>query len=408
MRILYNIVIYTYTGIIHLVALFNNKASLWVKGRKEWYKKLDEAISPGTGIVWVHCASLGEFEQGRPVIESIKARNPETRIVLTFFSPSGYEIRKNYPLADYTCYLPADTPSNARKFVKRLNPEYVIFIKYEYWNNYISELYKKEIPTYLVSAIFRKKQIFFRWYAKFFRNLLKKFTHVFVQNSESSELLKGIGLSEVTLAGDTRFDRVLQIAAAAKDLPIIEKFRGNEKLFLAGSSWKTDEEIIARYINKYPLTMKWLFAPHEVDRPNIDRLEKMFNGSAVRYSEIEKGSGEKRVLILDNIGMLSSVYRYAYVAAIGGGFGKGIHNILEPASWGIPVVFGPNHENFNEAKDLIAGGGARTFSNYPEFEQCINHWVSDEQMYKADASTARTYVIRNAGATKIITERILQ
>jgi 3-deoxy-D-manno-octulosonic-acid transferase len=408
MRILYNIVIFTYTSIIYIASLFSHKAFLWVEGRRNWYNKLVEAIQPGSKVVWVHCASLGEFEQGRPVIEKIKSEEPEVKILLTFFSPSGYEIRKTYSLADYICYLPADSPRNARRFVEKMKPAYVIFIKYEFWYNYISNLCRNKIPVYLVSGIFRKKQLFFRWYGAFFRKLLKMFTHIFVQNTESFELLKGIGLSSVTLAGDTRFDRVRQIAAVAKDLPLIERFRGNEKLFLAGSSWRADEEIIAQYINSDPNRMKWIFAPHEIDNANIERLEKLFRIKTIRYSGLDWDSGDSRILIIDNIGMLSSVYRYSFIAAIGGGFGKGIHNILEAASWSIPVVFGPNYHKFREATELINDGGAKIFSNYSEFENIINKWISDDNQYKNDASSAGKYVINNTGATEIIIEKIRQ
>jgi 3-deoxy-D-manno-octulosonic-acid transferase len=407
MRILYNIVIFTYTGIIYIASLFNHKALLWVRGRHNWYSNIIEAIKPGSKIIWIHCASLGEFEQGRPVIEEIKSKEPDVKILLTFFSPSGYEIRKNCPLADYICYLPSDTPGNARRFVTAVNPSYVIFIKYEFWYNYISNLHKNNIPVYLVSGIFRKKQLFFRWYGSFFRKLLKMFTHIFVQNQESLEKLLNIGLTSVTLAGDTRFDRVSQIAEAAKDLPLIKKFRGDEKIFLAGSSWRSDEEIIAQYINSDPGRMKWIFAPHEIDNTNIERLERLIKIKTVRYSEIESSKGDIRVLIIDNIGMLSSVYRYAYVAAIGGGFGKGIHNILEAASWGIPVLFGPNYQRFSEAVELIKEGGARTFTNYIEFENIINGWLSDSNQYNKDASSAGKYVLKNTGATDRIIEKII-
>ena len=250
--------------------------------------------------------------------------------------------------------------------------------------------------------------MFFRWYGTFFRKLLKMFTHIFVQNTESFELLNSIGITSVTLAGDTRFDRVRQITSSAKDLQLIEKFRGNEKIFLAGSSWKPDEEIIANYINKDPGKMKWIFAPHEIDNANIERLEKLFTIKTVRYSRIKDDSRDSRVLIIDNIGMLSSIYRYAYIAAIGGGFGKGIHNILEAASWSIPVAFGPNYSKFGEAIELIREGGAKTFSNYSEFETIIDNWLEDERRYKNDSVTAGNYVLRNTGATEKIIEMIIK
>jgi 3-deoxy-D-manno-octulosonic-acid transferase len=333
---------------------------------------------------------------------------PGIKIVLTFFSPSGYEIRKNYPNADCIIYLPADTPRNAAKFISLVSPELVIFVKYEFWNNYISALYDNKIPLYLISAIFRPGQHFFKWYGSFFRELLKKFEKIFVQDKRSVDLLSGIGISNVMLAGDTRFDRVIQLTGTSRDIPQIDQFRGNEKLFLAGSSWKQDEEIISQYINRFPDKMKWVFAPHEIDIPNIDRLEKLFNVSVIRFSELNETSAEARVLIIDNIGMLSSAYRYAYISAIGGGFGKGIHNILEPACWGIPVIFGPNHENFREAVELKAAGGAKSFVTYNDFELIMSEWLSDSNMYEASAQESRNYVKNNIGATSVIIKEITQ
>ncbi len=329
----------------------------------------------------MHCASLGEFEQGRPVIEAIKKEMPDFKIILTFFSPSGYEIRKNYQNADIVCYLPADTPGNAEKFVNSIKPELVIFVKYEFWYNYISVLSRKAIPLFLISAIFRKEQHFFKWYGSFFRDMLKKFRMIYVQDQNSLDLLRGIGLKNVVQAGDTRFDRVMEIAGTAEIIPQLESFRGNERLFLAGSSWKKDEEIIAEYINKYPDRMKWVFAPHEIGSENIERLEKLFRVKCIRFSEFTDESRDARVLIIDNIGMLSSAYRYAYIAAVGGGFGKGIHNILEPACWGIPVLFGPNHQKFREALELISLGGAKSFKNYNDFESILDGLLSDEKFY---------------------------
>ena len=406
MKALYNIGIFLFSAVAYLLSPFNTKASLWVKGRKKWALKIEEKIKPGDKTIWVHCASLGEFEQGRPVIEAIKKERPELKIVLTFFSPSGYEIRKNYQGADYIGYIPADTPRNAEKFISIVNPEYVIFVKYEFWNNYISELYNKKIPIYLISSIFRPEQHFFKWYGSFFRAMLKKFDKIFVQDIKSQKLLSGIGIENSILSGDTRFDRVIQIAGTAIVIPKIEQFKAGEKLFLAGSSWKPDEEIIAQYINKYPGRMKWVFAPHEIDNSNIERLEKLFTVSHVRFSEFSESSVDARVLIIDNIGMLSSAYRYAYIAAIGGGFGKGIHNILEPASWDIPVMFGPDHKKFKEAVDLINEKGAMTFNSFGEFSDILDKWLTDELFYLKSAKTAGYYISKNTGATSIIMQEI--
>jgi 3-deoxy-D-manno-octulosonic-acid transferase len=408
MKVLYNLGILIFTLFAHLIAPFYSKASFWVKGRKNWAQKISERINPGDRTIWMHCASLGEFEQGRPVIEAIKKEMPDLKIVLTFFSPSGYEVRKNYDKADCISYLPSDTPANAAKFIDIVRPEIVIFVKYEFWNNYISELYKNKIPLYLISGIFRPGQIFFKWYGSFFRAMLRKFEKIFVQDQKSLELLVSIGIKKVTLAGDTRFDRVVQIAGTASKIYQIEQFRESEKLFLAGSSWRQDEEIIAMYINQSPHKMKWVFAPHEIDKPNIDRLEKLFKVKCVRFSEFSEVSVDARVMIMDNIGMLSSAYSYAYIAAIGGGFGKGIHNILEPACWGIPVVFGPNFEKFREAVDLKSRGGAETFSTAAEFRKILDLWLSDEKCYSYRAEEAAKYVKENTGATGIIIKELTQ
>ena len=408
MKVLYNIGIFIFTTLAHLLSPFNSKASLWVKGQKKWAEKITDKIKPEDRNVWIHCASLGEFEQGRPVIEAIKKERPDLKIVLTFFSPSGYEIRKNYSDADCIIYLPADTPGNAERFVRLVNPEFVIFVKYEFWNNYLSVLYNNNIPLYLISAIFRPEQHFFKWYGSFFRDMLRKFERIFVQDQRSLDLLSGIGLENISLAGDTRFDRVVQITGSARDIPQIEQFRGNEKLFLAGSSWRQDEEIIAEYINKFPDKMKWVFAPHEIDKSNIERLEKLFKVKHVRFSEYNEVSADARVMIIDNIGMLSSAYKYAYIAAIGGGFGKGIHNILEPACWGMPVMFGTNHKNFREAVDLINENGAMTFDSYGNFSGILDKWVADELFYLKSAKAASLYISKNTGATGKILKEISQ
>ena len=407
MKVLYNLGILIFSALAYIIAPFNSKASLWINGRKNWTKKIAEKIKPGDKTIWIHCASLGEFEQGRPVIEAIKKEKPEFKIVLTFFSPSGYEIRKNYDKADCISYLPSDTPGNASKFIELVRPEIVIFVKYEFWNNYISTLYKKKIPIYLISAIFRPGQHFFRWYGSFFRKMLMKFEKIFVQDQQSLDLLSGIGIEKVSLAGDTRFDRVIQIAGSVKDIPILDLFRGGEKLFMAGSSWRQDEEIIAEYINNYPGRMKWVLAPHEIDNPNIERIVKLFRVKSVRFSEFSEDSVDSRVLIIDNIGMLSSAYRYAYMAAIGGGFGKGIHNILEPACWGIPVIFGPSYKKFKEAVELLNNGGAKTFTTYDDFKKILDLWLSDEKIYSNSAEIASKYVKDNAGANEIIIKDII-
>ena len=408
MILFYNLGILIFSALAHLIAPFNSRASLWVNGRKKWAEKIAEKIKPGDRVIWMHCASLGEFEQGIPVIEAIRKELPGYKIALTFFSPSGYEIRKNYAHADCISYLPPDTPGNAKKFIQLVNPRYVIFVKYEFWNNYISVLYEKNIPLYLISGIFRPGQHFFKWYGSFFRSMLMKFERIFVQDQLSFDLLIGIGIEKISLAGDTRFDRVIQIAGTAGSIPQLEQFRGGEKLFLAGSSWKQDEEIIAQYINMFPDKMKWVFAPHEIDKSNIERLEKLLKVKYIRFSEFNEDFADARVLIIDNIGMLSSAYRYAYIAAIGGGFGKGIHNILEPACWGIPVIFGPRYKKFREAVDLINEKGAMTFDSFRKFSDTLDKWLTDELFYLKSAKTAVDYINKNTGATRKILHEISQ
>jgi 3-deoxy-D-manno-octulosonic-acid transferase len=305
------------------------------------------------------------------------------------------------------CYLPYDTSRNAEKFISLVNPAIAILVKYEFWDNFISALNRKNVPLYLISGIFRKEQHFFKWYGSFFRKILGKFTRIFVQDQESLNLLQAIGIKNVIVAGDTRFDRVTEIAEKAKEIPQLEQFRGNEKLFLAGSSWKQDEEIIARYINSHPEIMKWVFAPHEIDMENIERLEKLFTVKSVRFTEFKDNSADARVMIMDNIGLLSSAYRYASIAAVGGGFGKGIHNVLEPACWSIPVLFGPNYKKFREAVDLINQEGAKSFDSYTGFEEILDKWISDEKQYRKAASKAGEYVNKNRGATSLIMKEIV-
>lgn len=407
MTTLYNIGILIYKALANVAALFSPKARLWVNGQKSWKNILQPKLKPSDRVIWIHCSSLGEFEQGRPVIEEIRAKRPGVKILLTFFSPSGYEIRKNYPVADCICYLPADTPSAVKGFLDLARPSLAIFVKYEFWNNYISELHKRKIPFYLISAIFRPDQHFFKWYGSFFRRMLEKFEKIYVQDERSVELLGKIGISKVVKAGDTRFDRVVQIASGTKDIPVISSFRNGEKLFLAGSSWAPDEEIMARYINSGPGRMKWVFAPHEPGEDNVSRLMNLFSVKCVRFSKYSDADSDARVLIIDNIGMLSSAYRYAYIAAVGGGFGKGIHNILEPACWGIPVLFGPRHDKFREALELIKTGGGMTFNSFDSFKVILDKLLNDESFYLKSARSASLYVNENTGATEMFMSELM-
>ncbi|HEX2922043.1 MAG TPA: glycosyltransferase N-terminal domain-containing protein [Bacteroidales bacterium] len=406
MRILYNLGIHLYSLFALIASPFSTRAKLWVEGRRNWKENIGKNIGADDKVVWVHCASLGEFEQGRPIIEEIKQRKPGIKIVLSFFSPSGYEIRKNYQFADCVTYLPADTKRNTSDFVDLVHPVAAIFIKYEFWENYITAIYKRNIPLYLVSGIFRPDQHFFKWYGSFFREMLRKFTFIFVQDSGSETLLNSIGINAVLKTGDTRFDRVVQIAKASRDIEKLDSFAGTEKVFLTGSSWSPDEEIISRYINDHPHRMKWIFAPHEIDNANIERLEKMFKTKVVRFSQYE-GTSDARVMIIDNIGMLSSAYSYAKIAAVGGGFGKGIHNVLEPACWGIPVLFGPRHEKFREATELIKEKGAFTFNSFEIFSFILDKLLDDETFYLESANAASQYINNNIGATEKIMSKLL-
>jgi 3-deoxy-D-manno-octulosonic-acid transferase len=408
MIILYKTGIFFYSLIAHLAALFNEKARFFVNGRKNWRKNLSGKIDKNARYIWVHCASLGEFEQGRPVIEEIKRQFPELKIALTFFSPSGYEIRKNYDLADIVAYLPADTKKNARDFISMLNPEKVFFVKYEFWYFYISELKRKKIPLFIISAIFRGNQQFFKTkpWGKWYRKMLFQFEHIFIQDEISAQLLKSIGLTNYTISGDTRFDRVAAIAKKSKNFPIVEKFRGNSPLLVAGSTWKPDEELLAEYINKNK-GAKFIIAPHEVSEANINRILQLLIKPAVRFSQIEDTGIENiQVIIIDSIGILSSLYRYGNVAYIGGGFGVGIHNILEAATFGLPIIFGPNYLKFKEAADLKLKGGAFSISGYFELETIVNTLLNENEICKKASETCLEYVTENVGSTTLIIKKV--
>jgi len=408
MTFIYRLSIAFYQLAVKLAAFFNPKARQWVEGRKNIFVRIREQVKNDRPLIWVHCASLGEFEQGRPLIENIKKNHPEYRILLTFFSPSGYEVRKNYAQADYIFYLPADTPRNARRFTELVKPEKVFFVKYEYWQFYFRELKAKNIPVYVISAIFRKEQWFFRngIVGRWYRNILFLVEHFFVQNEESVELLKSIGLQNVTRTGDTRFDRVAEIAANGRLLPLIEKFKGNSKLVVAGSSWKPDEDLIIRYINSHE-GIKYIFAPHEIKPQNIDRILSSVNKPGIRLSEaVPEDVNNFDVLLIDSIGLLSSVYRYANLAYIGGGFGVGIHNTLEAAIYNIPVVFGPNYLKFNEAVMLEQLHVAFPVHNYDELENNFTKLLSDDVLCEEIAKECRSYTSSNVGATRRITDEV--
>jgi 3-deoxy-D-manno-octulosonic-acid transferase len=411
---LYNLGIRVYYLLIVLASLFNKKARQWLRGRKDILNQIRKNLDPGSEIIWFHCSSLGEFEQGRPIIEKLRELMPGRKILLTFFSPSGFEIRKNYPGADYVCYLPVDTRQNARRFLKIVKPQLVFFIKYEFWYHYLSQLKESGTKTYLVSGIFRRRQIFFRAYGKWFHQILGSFTHLFVQDEESAGLLKSIGFCNCTICGDTRFDRVWSIAQKATDLRVIQSFCSGKMTLVAGSTWPPDEKIIIKFINENKLPLRFVIAPHEIHEHTINQLIDSIRVKTVRYSLIANFNPindpaiiSAEVIIIDIIGILSSVYRYGNIAYIGGGFGKGIHNILEAATFGLPVIFGPNYKQFREANDLIRLKGAFPVDDFTGFNKIFNDLLYDEKLVIDAGNNARNYVRSNIGATDSITKFVL-
>lgn len=406
---IYNFGLMCYGWAIRLVASKYRKAKLWSEGRKGLFERMAEAVDPAARIVWVHVASLGEFEQGRPIIERIRSEYPQYRILLTFFSPSGYEIRKNYQGVDYIFYLPLDTPRNARRFLDIVHPEIAIFVKYEFWINMLAELRRRSVRTYIVSAIFRRNSIFFRSYGSMWRQALESFEVLFVQNEESKKLLAELGFDNVIVAGDTRFDRVAQIAAAAKRIDTVDRFRGGGRLLVAGSTWGPDEELLIRLMNDNP-DVKFVVAPHEMDEARIGRLIAEVRGGAVRYTQCtpETDFGATQLLILDTVGMLSSVYGYADWAYIGGGFGVGIHNTLEAATFGLPIAFGPNYAKFKEARDLVMLEAARSVCDYEALRNWFAPLRDDEDLRARTARIAKDYTTRHQGATSIIVKTVFR
>ncbi|HBG70810.1 MAG: hypothetical protein A2W93_00895 [Bacteroidetes bacterium GWF2_43_63] len=406
MRLFYTLFIHLYTFGIRLAALTgNNKARLWIDGRRQ-QKEIFSANHTNEQWIWFHVSSLGEFEQGRPLIEHYRSHNPAFKILLTFFSPSGFEVRKNYKEADLVLYLPSDTMCHARRLLKNFNIKFAFFVKYDFWFNYLNTLKKSDIPLYLISGIFRKNQHFFRWYGGWQRRQLKAFTHFFVQNENSSEILKSIGFSNVTITGDTRFDRVVKVASDAKSFPEIEQFIQQKPVYMAGSSWEPDEKFIIGLINARQ-DLKFIIIPHEIDEERISHLQQSLPYKASLYSERNLPDfNNNRILIINTIGMLSSLYRYATIAHIGNGFGSGIHNTLEAAVYGVPVIFGPQYHKFQEAKDLIECGGGFSFSDETQYSDICNNLLDNETIRKASSEAAKQYVLKNAGATEIITDFI--
>lgn len=387
---------------IKLLACFKEKERKLAEGQKIVFSYLKEKIDPQASYIWFHASSLGEFEQGRPMIEKIKTEHPEYHIILTFFSPSGYEVRKDYPLADIICYLPFDTKSNVKSFLDLVKPKMAIFIKYEFWLNYLQELHERKIPTYIISAIFRSQQLFFKPHGGWYRKMLHYFDHIYLQDNNSKNLLESIGVNNVTVCGDTRFDRVIEIQHQAKEIPLIASFVKDQQILIAGSSWPKDEEIFTEYFNQHR-EIKLIIAPHEIHESHLLDIESKLKRTFLRFSQAnETNIRNADCIIMDCFGMLSSVYRYGNVAYIGGGFGTGIHNILEAAVYGMPVIWGPNFSKFREAKGLINAGGGFSIQESSEFAQLCDRLFTDKKYLVESCKKSFDYVADNSGATNKI------
>lgn len=408
MLLLYNLIVQIAAFLLKVLAVFSPKIKLFVEGRKPVFEILHSKISPNDKTIWFHAASLGEYEQGLPVIEKIKIKYPNHKIVLSFFSPSGYEVRKNNVITDVTVYLPLDTKKNAKKFLSLVKPEIAFFIKYEYWPNYLSELNKLKIPTYLISGIFRENQLFFKWYGEFYRTALNTFTYFFVQNEKSKNLLLKLGKTNVAISGDTRFDRVAGILEKDNSLDFIESFKNNTLTIVAGSSWPKDEALMLDFINQTAEEIKFIIAPHNIKAEQIQKLKNSINKKVVLFSEKEtKDLTDFDVFIIDTIGILTKIYSYADIAYVGGGFGNsGVHNILEPATFGVPIVIGPNYSHFAEATALVNMGGCISISNHDELVDTFSNLIANEDIRNEKGHICSTFVQMNHGATAIIMKKI--
>jgi 3-deoxy-D-manno-octulosonic-acid transferase len=409
MLFLYNLIVQIADFLLKIVALFSPKIKLFVDGRKPIFEILKDKISPNDKTIWFHAASLGEYEQGLPVIEKIKIKYPDHKIVVTFFSPSGYEVRKNNAVADVTVYLPLDTKRNAKYFLSLLHPEMVFFIKYEYWPNYLNELRKLETPTYLISGILRKNQLFFKWYGGFYRKALNTFTYFFVQNESSKKLLQQLGKANVAVSGDTRFDRVASILEKDNSLDFISEFKNDTLTIVVGSSWPKDENLLVDYINQTSEKVKFIIAPHNIKGEQIQELKNSITKKTVLFSEKEtKNLADFDVFIIDTIGILTKIYSYADIAYVGGGFGNpGVHNILEPATFGVPIVIGPNFSHFAEATALVNMEGCVSISNKNELFDAFSNLISNDDIRHEKGHICSTFVQMNKGATNIIIKYIL-
>jgi 3-deoxy-D-manno-octulosonic-acid transferase len=416
MYFIYNFITFLASQVVKILALFSPKMKLFVDGRKTVFSILQSKINANDKTIWFHAASLGEYEQGLPVIEKIKDKFPSHKIVVTFFSPSGYEVRKNNTVADVTVYLPLDTKSNAKKFLDLVHPEMVFFIKYEYWPNYLKELKNRNIKTYLISGILRENQAFFKWYGGFYRNALKTFDYFFVQNENSKKLLQSIGFNNVKISGDTRFDRVVSILERDNTLDFIEEFKDNKTTIVIGSSWPKDEELLVKYINNSSENVKFIIAPHNIKQEQILELKNSIKKKTILFSEKDEMLKRVRhdkladfnVFIIDTIGILTKIYSYADIAYVGGGFGNpGIHNILEPATFGIPIVIGPNYSHFAEATALVNMDGCISIQNQIQLDEAFNLLLQNEDERFEKGHICSTFVQMNKGATSIIMNHIL-
>ncbi|MCB0460530.1 MAG: 3-deoxy-D-manno-octulosonic acid transferase [Flavobacteriaceae bacterium] len=400
----YNIAVYITGFVLNIVSLFNKKIALFVNGRKETFAKLTTEFEGKSKVIWFHCASLGEFEQGRPIIEKCKREIKDSKVLVTFFSPSGYEVRKNYAEADAVVYLPLDTKSNAKRFLDIVKPSVAVFVKYEFWPNILKELENRNIKTLLVSGIFRENQPFFKWYGKWIVSSLQSFDHFFVQNDTSKELLRRLGFTNVTISGDTRFDRVYQVTNQKIDLEKIARFKGDTTVLVAGSTWPKDEELLVKFINDLPSRkQKYIIAPHNIHAESIVKLKNSINKNTLLYSEIDSAEPTNfEVLIIDSIGLLSKIYYYADIAFVGGGFGTGLHNILEPATFSVPIIIGPDYEKFNEAKDLVSLKACLVIRNIEELNTTLSALFINKKERTEKGELSRKYILENIGATEII------
>ena len=408
MLFVYNLIVIIVSFLLKIVALFSRKIKLFVDGRKSVFTTLHEKIKPTDKTIWFHAASLGEYEQGLPVIEKIKEKYPSHKIIVTFFSPSGYEVRKNNTVADVTLYLPLDTKHNAKQFLKLAHPEMVFFIKYEFWLNYLNELKKKNTPTYLVSGIFRNNQIFFKWYGGFYKRALDAFTYFFVQNESSKNKIESIGYKNVIISGDTRFDRVVAILERNNTLDFIAEFKNNSTTIVIGSSWPKDEVLLTEYINTTQEHIKFIIAPHNIKPEQITTLQQSITKKTILFSEKEgKNLADYDVFIIDTVGILTKIYSYATIAYVGGGFGNpGVHNILEPATFGLPIIIGPNYSHFAEATELVQLGGCISIANTTELETAFNNLISNQNYLNEKGLICKSYVQNKKGATDTIMNAI--